>query len=264
LVQTKDVLEKIIRETITDFKDNKKENIYDKDPKFIYFIEKDITSSANTFSQKLKQKDIMFENEQQQVAFKIIQQVVESPLRQMLKNADEPADVIIANVKKRGFGYNIVTRKYCDLLSVGVIDPAKVTRVALQNAASVATTLITTTTPAPSTPSSKLPTTTSSKLPATPTIPSTPTRITDGKMTESPTTMTPTTMKPTDSEKKVIGDYFDLKMSILKNIQELHKLKMQKDKLLNVVSSTPQLVFHNKQTTMDDCIRDEKVKVLQF
>jgi hypothetical protein len=55
---TKDVLEKIIRETITDFKDNKKENIYDKDPKFIYFIEKDITSSANTFSQKLKQKDI--------------------------------------------------------------------------------------------------------------------------------------------------------------------------------------------------------------
>ena len=101
-----------------------------------------------------------------------------------------------------------------------------------------------------------------------PTSPSTPTpiHITDGKMTASPTTMTPTTMTPmlaTPSEKKVIGDYFNLKMSILKNIQELQKLKIQKDKLLNVVGYTPQLVFHNKQTTMDDCIRDESGKVLQ-
>jgi chaperonin GroEL len=62
----------------------------------------------------------------------------------MLKNADEPADVIVANIKKRSIGYNIATRKYCDLLASGVIDPAKVTRVALQNATSVATTLITT------------------------------------------------------------------------------------------------------------------------
>lgn len=96
----------------------------------------------------------------------------------------------------------------------------------------------------------------------------TPVHITDGKMTTSPTTMTPTTpttsiILATDSEKKLIGDYFDLKMSILKNIQELHKLKLQKDKLLNAVSYTPQLVFHNKQTTIDDCIRDENGKVLQ-
>jgi hypothetical protein len=82
-------------------------------------------------------------------------------------------------------------------------------------------------------------------------------------MKASPTTMTPTTITPTDSEKKVISDYFDLKMSILKNIQELQKLKIQKDKLLNAVGYTPQLVFHNKQTTMDDCIRDENGKVLQ-
>jgi chaperonin GroEL len=93
---------------------------------------------------KLKLKELNLENEQQQVAFKIIQQVVEAPLRQMLKNADEPADVIITNIKKRGVGYNIATRKYCDLLAAGVIDPAKVTRAALQNATSVATTLITT------------------------------------------------------------------------------------------------------------------------
>lgn len=116
------------------------------------------------------------------------------------------------------------------------------------------------TTPAPT---SSIPSTLVSTPVPTSSTPVTPVRITDGKMTESPTTMTPTIIKPTDSEKKVIGDYFDLKMSILKNIQELHKLKMQKDKLLNVVGNTPQLVFHNKQTTMDDCIRDENGKVLQ-
>jgi chaperonin GroEL len=62
----------------------------------------------------------------------------------MLKNADEPADVIVHRVKRTGIGYNIATRKHTDLLQSGVIDPSKVTRVALQNAASVATTLITT------------------------------------------------------------------------------------------------------------------------
>jgi len=127
----------------------------------------------------------------------------------------------------------------------------------------------------------------SSSVPTSPSTP-TPIHITDGKMTASPTTITPATMTPTTmtaspttmipttmtpttmtpmlataSEKKVIGDYFNLKMSILKNIQELQKLKIQKDKLLNVVGYTPQLVFHNKQTTMDDCIRDESGKVLQ-
>jgi hypothetical protein len=113
----------------------------------------------------------------------------------------------------------------------------------------------------------------SSPVPASSVSPtSIPIHITDGKMTASPTTMTPmsttpmspkTTASATDSEKKVIGDYFNLKMSILKNIQELQKLKIQKDKLLNVVGYTPQLVFHNKQTVMDDCIRDESGKVLQ-
>jgi len=71
-------------------------------------------------------------------------QVVEAPLRQMLKNADEPSDVIVEKIKKKDIGYNIATRKYCNLLENGVIDPAKVSRIALQNAASVATTLITT------------------------------------------------------------------------------------------------------------------------
>ena len=93
---------------------------------------------------KLKKSEIKFDNEQQTVALNIMSQVVEAPLRQMLKNADEPADVVLEKVKKKATGYNIATRKYCDLVQAGVIDPAKVTRVALQNAASVSTTLITT------------------------------------------------------------------------------------------------------------------------
>jgi chaperonin GroEL len=93
---------------------------------------------------KLKANQLDLENEQQKLAFKIMSHVVEAPLRQMLKNADEPADVIVERVKKKDIGYNIATRKYCKLVETGVIDPAKVSRIALQNAASVATTLITT------------------------------------------------------------------------------------------------------------------------
>jgi chaperonin GroEL len=93
---------------------------------------------------KLKNKDFSFQNDEQKIAVKIMQQVVEAPLRQMLKNADEPADIIVSNIKKKSIGYNISTRKYCNLLESGIIDPAKVARVALQNAVSVATTLMTT------------------------------------------------------------------------------------------------------------------------
>ena len=97
---------------------------------------------------KLKEKNIDFDNDDQTIAFSVLSAVVEAPLRQMLKNADEPADVIVNKVKSKCkhkcIGYNIVTRKYCNLIQNGVIDPVKVTRIALQNAASVATTLITT------------------------------------------------------------------------------------------------------------------------
>lgn len=92
----------------------------------------------------VKLKDIKFDNKEQQVAYDILNSVVESPIRQMLKNADESADLVIENIKKKSKGYNIVNQKYCNLLDNGIIDPAKVTRIALQNAASVATTLLTT------------------------------------------------------------------------------------------------------------------------
>jgi chaperonin GroEL len=67
-------------------------------------------------------------------------------LRKLVNNAGEEAALVIANVKKATGtnGYNVRTGEYCDLLKAGVVDPAKVTRSALQNAASIAGLLLTT------------------------------------------------------------------------------------------------------------------------
>lgn len=101
------------------------------------------TALIRAFS-KLKKKNMGFSHSDQESAFDIMSSVVEAPIRQMLLNAGESADVVIDRVKNKKTGYNIATRKYCNLLDSGIIDPVKVGRVALQNAASVATTLMTT------------------------------------------------------------------------------------------------------------------------
>ncbi len=76
----------------------------------------------------------------------IIRRAVEEPLRQIVGNAGLEGSVIVNEVKnnKDGYGFNALTEKYEDLLKSGVIDPTKVTRSALQNAASVASLLLTT------------------------------------------------------------------------------------------------------------------------
>ncbi len=75
---------------------------------------------------------------------KIIKRAIEEPIRQIVKNAGEEGSVILNKVKegKGGYGYNAATEVYEDLIKVGVIDPTKVTRVALENAASVASLLL--------------------------------------------------------------------------------------------------------------------------
>ena len=82
----------------------------------------------------------------EQVGAKIIARAIEAPLRKLVDNAGQEAALIIANVKKATGtnGYNVRTGEYCDLLKAGVVDPAKVTRSALQNAASIAGLLLTT------------------------------------------------------------------------------------------------------------------------
>ena len=73
---------------------------------------------------------------------------LEEPIKQIAANAGIEGSVIINNIKnaRKGatYGYNALTNKYCDMIEEGIIDPTKVTRSALQNAVSVATTLLTT------------------------------------------------------------------------------------------------------------------------
>jgi chaperonin GroEL len=76
----------------------------------------------------------------------IVARAVEAPLRQLVANAGREAALIVENVKtnKHGHGYNVATDKFEDLIASGVVDPTKVTRTALQNAASISGLLLTT------------------------------------------------------------------------------------------------------------------------
>jgi chaperonin GroEL len=85
-------------------------------------------------------------NEDQTVGIAILRRSIEEPLRQIVENAGEDAAVILNKVKdgKGSYGYNAATGHFGDLIEAGILDPTKVTRLALQNAASVAGLLLTT------------------------------------------------------------------------------------------------------------------------
>jgi chaperonin GroEL len=85
-------------------------------------------------------------NEDQQVGIAILRRSIEEPLRQIVDNAGEDPAVILNRVKdgKGAFGYNAATGEFGDMLDAGILDPTKVTRLALQNAASVSGLLLTT------------------------------------------------------------------------------------------------------------------------
>jgi chaperonin GroEL len=85
-------------------------------------------------------------NEDQAIGIKLLSRAIEEPLRQIVANAGEDAAVVLAQVKagKGTYGYNAGTGAYGDMLEMGILDPTKVTRLALQNAASVAGLLLTT------------------------------------------------------------------------------------------------------------------------
>jgi chaperonin GroEL len=84
------------------------------------------------------------ENQDIMSGIKIVRKAIEEPIRQIVLNAGEEGSVIVNKVKegKGGYGYNAATEVYEDLVKAGVIDPTKVTRVALENAASVAALLL--------------------------------------------------------------------------------------------------------------------------
>ena len=86
------------------------------------------------------------DNEDEKTGISIIERAVEEPLRQIVENAGIEGSVVVAKVKdgKGDFGFNAKTEKYENLYKSGVIDPAKVVRIALEHAASVAGMLLTT------------------------------------------------------------------------------------------------------------------------
>ncbi|UKH16525.1 chaperonin GroEL [Actinobacillus pleuropneumoniae] len=86
------------------------------------------------------------DNEEQNVGIKLALRAMEAPLRQIVTNAGEEASVVARNVKdgNGNYGYNAGTEQYGDMLEMGILDPTKVTRSALQFAASIAGLMITT------------------------------------------------------------------------------------------------------------------------
>jgi chaperonin GroEL len=90
--------------------------------------------------------DLKGANEDEDTGINIIRQAVEAPLRTIVSNAGGEGSVVINKIRENDgtFGYNARTDKYEDLFAAGVIDPTKVTRLALENAASIASLLLTT------------------------------------------------------------------------------------------------------------------------
>jgi chaperonin GroEL len=87
------------------------------------------------------------DNDDQQAGIDIVRKALEAPLRQIAENSGVEGSIVVGRLrteKKTSFGFNAQTEEYGDLVEMGIIDPVKVVRVALQNAASVAGLLITT------------------------------------------------------------------------------------------------------------------------
>jgi len=91
-------------------------------------------------------KDLQGINHDQTVGVNILRRAMEEPLRQIVSNAGDEPSVVFNEVQKGSgnFGYNAATGQYGDMIEMGILDPAKVTRTALQNAASVAGLMLTT------------------------------------------------------------------------------------------------------------------------
>lgn len=91
-------------------------------------------------------KNVVTDNEDQATGVNIIRLALESPLRTIAENAGQEGSVVVNKVKdgKKDFGYNASENKYEDFFAAGIIDPTKVARLALENAASIAGLLLTT------------------------------------------------------------------------------------------------------------------------
>src|SRR5207245_4827683 len=91
-------------------------------------------------------ESIKLKEDDEQIGVDIIKRAIEEPIRVLAENAGVEGSVVVQEVKRRkgNEGYNVATNEYEDLVKAGVVDPKKVTRAALQNAASIAGLLLTT------------------------------------------------------------------------------------------------------------------------
>ena len=94
----------------------------------------------------LKSLDSLSVDEEEAVGVKIVRRALEEPIRQIAMNSGAEGSIVVNRVQSEtnAFGYNAMTGEYEDLIKAGVIDPTKVTRTALENAASIAGLLLTT------------------------------------------------------------------------------------------------------------------------
>jgi|SwirhisoilCB1_FD_contig_91_251041_length_2321_multi_8_in_0_out_0_1 chaperonin GroEL len=91
--------------------------------------------------------DLKIKNDDEMTGVEIVKRALEEPLRQIVNNSGEEGAIVVGKIresKETNFGYNAQTDKFEDLVKAGVIDPTKVTRTALQNAASIAALMLTT------------------------------------------------------------------------------------------------------------------------
>jgi chaperonin GroEL len=93
--------------------------------------------------------DVKLDNPDEQVGVGILKRALEEPMRRIVENAGADGSVVIENVRRQGkdkkfIGYDVISGEYVDMIKAGIIDPVKVTRGALQNAASIAGMILTT------------------------------------------------------------------------------------------------------------------------
>ena len=105
-----------------------------------------VAGGGTTLIDILPSLDEFNEEDDVQTGINLVKRAVEAPLRQIAENAGLEGSVIVAKVKasKDGVGFNALKEDYVDMVKAGIVDPAKVTRTALQNAASIAALVLTT------------------------------------------------------------------------------------------------------------------------
>ena len=105
-----------------------------------------VAGGGTTFVDILPALDALSAEGDVQTGINIVKRAIEEPVRQIADNAGLEGSVVVENVKKsaNGTGFNALTGEYVDMIGAGIVDPAKVTRSALQNAASIAAMVLTT------------------------------------------------------------------------------------------------------------------------